>query len=117
MQVFCRTAAELQHSETPMPPKYDNAIVTGACGGLGQALAAELIAAGARVALVGLRVPVLQGLAASAPDRCGVYTPDVTDSSAMQAAACFRRWHGSPASRPSLPPTCARSPTSAACSA
>jgi len=63
--------------------KFENAVLTGACGGLGQALARELIAGGARVALVGLNRTVLDGLAALAPDRCAVYTPDVSDGSAM----------------------------------
>ena len=62
-------------------------MLTGACGGLGQALARELLAAGARVALVGMNREVLEGLAASAPGRCAVYTPDVADSAAMQALA------------------------------
>jgi len=66
---------------------FHNAVITGACGGFGQALARELIASGARVALVGLQGPVLHALAALAPDRCAVYTPDVSDASAMQAMA------------------------------
>ena len=66
---------------------FRNAVLTGACGGLGQALARELFAAGASVALVGLNREVLEALAASAPQRCAVYTPDVADSAAMQALA------------------------------
>ena len=66
---------------------FRNAVLTGACGGLGQALARELLAAGASVALVGLNREVLDALAASAPQRCAVYTPDVADSAAMQALA------------------------------
>lgn len=66
---------------------FHNAVVTGACGGLGQALARELIAGGARVALVGLQRPALEALAALAPDRCVVYQPDVSDATAMQAMA------------------------------
>lgn len=97
MRVFCRTAAELPHPNAPMPPKYDNAILTGACGGLGRALAAELIAGGARVALVGLDIGVLQKLAAAAPERCAIYTPDVTDPAAMQAmAGDWMQRHGTP---------------------
>lgn len=76
---------------------YRNAILTGACGGLGQALAVELIAGGARVALVGLREDVLLRLAAAAPERCVVYTPDVADPAAMQAmAADWTGRHGTP---------------------
>lgn len=97
MRVFCRTAAELPHPKPSMPRKYDNAILTGACGGLGHALAAELIAGGARVALVGLQVPVLERLAAAAPTRCAIYTPDVTDPIAMQAMATdWMQRHGTP---------------------
>jgi NAD(P)-dependent dehydrogenase (short-subunit alcohol dehydrogenase family) len=66
---------------------FHNAVVTGACGGLGQALARELIGAGARVALVGLQRPALEALAALAPERCAIYQPDVSDATAMQAMA------------------------------
>jgi NAD(P)-dependent dehydrogenase (short-subunit alcohol dehydrogenase family) len=66
---------------------FRNAVVTGACGGLGQALARELIAGGARVALVGLQRPALDALAALAPERCAIYQPDVSDAAAMQAMA------------------------------
>jgi NAD(P)-dependent dehydrogenase (short-subunit alcohol dehydrogenase family) len=68
-------------------PPFRNAVITGACGGLGQALARELLAAGAQVALVGMNRDVLEALAASAPGRCAIYTPDVADSVAMQALA------------------------------
>lgn len=76
---------------------YRNAVLTGACGGLGQALARELMAQGAAVALVGLNRAVLDELAALAPERCAIYTPDVADAAAMQA--CARDWmlrHGVP---------------------
>ena len=66
---------------------FKNAVVTGACGGLGQALARELISQGAAVALVGLHPCALQALAALAPDRCAIYTPDVANSPAIQAMA------------------------------
>ena len=70
-----------------MTATFQNAVLTGACGGLGQALARTLIGQGAAVALVGLHVPTLQALAAQAAGRCAVYTPDVADSAAMQAMA------------------------------
>lgn len=66
---------------------FQNAVITGACGGLGQALAGALLAQGAQVALVGLNRPVLEALAAQAPGRCRVYTPDVSDGTAMAAMA------------------------------
>lgn len=69
----------------PLP--FRNAVITGACGGLGQALARELLDAGAQVALVGMNREVLEALAASAPGRCAIYTPDVADSVAIQALA------------------------------
>ncbi len=70
-----------------MAATFQNAVLTGACGGLGQALARALIAQGASVALVGLHRPTLEALAELAPGRCAVYTPDVADSAAMQAMA------------------------------
>ena len=80
-----------------MQTTYGKAIVTGACGGLGQALAAELLAGGARVALVGLQQPVLERLSTVAPERCAIYTPDVADAAAMQAmAADWMARHGTP---------------------
>ena len=70
-----------------MAETFQNSVLTGACGGLGQALARELLSQGAVVALVGLHRPSLQAMAALAPGRCAVYTPDVADSTAMQAMA------------------------------
>jgi NAD(P)-dependent dehydrogenase (short-subunit alcohol dehydrogenase family) len=70
-----------------MTATFRNAVLTGACGGLGQALARELIAQGAAVALVGLHRPTLDALAALAPERCVAYTPDVADSTAMRSMA------------------------------
>jgi NAD(P)-dependent dehydrogenase (short-subunit alcohol dehydrogenase family) len=66
---------------------FRNIVLTGACGGLGQALAKQLIADGAQVALVGLQRPVLETLLAQAQQRCAIYTPDVADAGAMQAMA------------------------------
>jgi NAD(P)-dependent dehydrogenase (short-subunit alcohol dehydrogenase family) len=96
---FCQIAAKLRGSTIPPPMTrpYQNAVLTGACGGFGQALAAELVAGGARVALVGLQAPVLERLLSAAPQRCTIYTPDVTDSTAMQAmAADWMARHGTP---------------------
>ncbi len=70
-----------------MSPVFQNVVLTGACGGFGQALAYELLAAGARVALVGIDRPRLDALAATVPGRCAVYTLDVADAAAMQAMA------------------------------
>lgn len=76
---------------------FGNAVITGACGGLGQALARELIARGARVALVGMNRATLDALVALAPERCRAYTPDVSDAAAMAAmAADWLRHMGPP---------------------
>ncbi|MGY4827147.1 SDR family oxidoreductase [Sphaerotilaceae bacterium SBD11-9] len=79
------------------PASFSNAVVTGACGGLGQALARRLLARGAAVALVGLNRDALEALHCLAPERSRLYTPDVSDSAAVQAMA--RDWlaaHGTP---------------------
>ena len=69
----------------PLP--FRNAVLTGACGGLGQALARRLLAGGAQVALIGLDKGRLQALQALAPERAAVYTPDVSMPAQMQACA------------------------------
>lgn len=78
-----------------MSTHFKNIFLTGACGGLGQALARELLAEhgkngvgnNSKVALVGLNVEALSELHALAPDRTAIYTPDVADTSSMQACA------------------------------
>ena len=70
-----------------MPSRFHNVVLTGACGGLGQALGTTLLEAGARVALVGMDRARLDALVAQAPERSAVYTPDVADAAAMQAMA------------------------------
>ena len=81
---------------TPSSPSR-NAVITGACGGLGQALARRLLEGGAAVALVGLERPRLEALAATAPQRTRCYTPDVSDAAAMRAmAADWMARHGTP---------------------
>lgn len=76
----------------PAPP-FRHAVITGACGGLGQALARELLDAGASLTLVGLNREVLQRLADEVPGRVGIHIADVADSAAMRAvaAACIAR--------------------------
>ena len=49
---------------------FRNVVLTGACGGFGQALARALIDGGARVALVGLDTERLAALAAQGEGRC-----------------------------------------------
>lgn len=62
-------------------------LLTGACGGIGRALAGRYLRAGARVALLGRDEQVLSDLVSLAPDRTRAYTPDVTDAAAVQAVA------------------------------
>ena len=57
-----------------MPLAFHNVVLTGACGGLGQALARGLLAQGAQVALVGRDSAQLEMLAALAPGRSVVHT-------------------------------------------
>lgn len=74
-----------------------NVVLTGACGGLGGALARELLGNGASVALVGLQRETLDALAALAPGRSAVYLADVSDAQAMNAvAADWLARHGAP---------------------
>ncbi|MDM4768229.1 SDR family oxidoreductase [Pelomonas sp. SE-A7] len=80
---------------TPAP--FANAVVTGACGGLGQALARQLLASGAAVALVGLDRQRLQALQDLAPERALIYTPEVSDGAAIRAMALdWISRHGTP---------------------
>lgn len=67
--------------------QFSNAVITGACGGLGQALARELLGQGARVALLGLDRARLEALQALAPERSALYTLEVSDAAAMRAVA------------------------------
>jgi len=77
--------------------QFQNIVITGACGGFGQALARELLRGGASVALLGLDLQRLAELQALAPERCRVYTPDISNSAAMQAvAADWMAAHGAP---------------------
>jgi NAD(P)-dependent dehydrogenase (short-subunit alcohol dehydrogenase family) len=65
------------------------ALVTGAFGGLGRHFALTLVRAGARVGLVGRRVPAGEALAAeirAAGGKVAVHAMDVTDPHSVQAA-------------------------------
>ena len=75
-------------------PSFQCAVITGACGGLGQSLARQLLGSGAQVALVGLNHDTLKALQALAPERCRIYTPDVSNAQAIQAMAadCLHHW-------------------------
>ena len=74
-----------------------NVVITGACGGLGRALAQTLMSRDAAVALVGLNPSVLEDLRAHATRACAIYTPDVSDAAAMQAMASdWMTHHGVP---------------------
>jgi 3-oxoacyl-[acyl-carrier protein] reductase len=61
------------------------ALVTGASGGIGGAIAEALHAAGATVALSGTRTAPLQALAASLGSRAHVLTCDLSDPASVEA--------------------------------
>jgi len=62
-----------------------NAIVTGASGGIGGAIARNLHAAGATVAISGTRVDALDALASELGDRCHVAPCDLSDPAGPDA--------------------------------
>lgn len=61
------------------------ALVTGASGGIGSAIAKALHAQGAHVALHGTRAEKLQALAADLGERCAVTPADLSDPEAVTA--------------------------------
>src|SRR3954451_7107685 len=62
-----------------------SALVTGASGGIGAAIARALHAQGAKVALSGTRREALEALAAELGDRAAVCPPDLRDPAAADA--------------------------------
>ncbi|MBC8242560.1 MAG: 3-oxoacyl-[acyl-carrier-protein] reductase [Alphaproteobacteria bacterium] len=62
-----------------------SALVTGASGGIGGAIARQLHAAGANVGLSGTRVEALETLAAELGGRCAVLPCDLGDGAAVAA--------------------------------
>jgi short-subunit dehydrogenase len=72
-------------------------IITGASSGFGIALARLYLQRGATVGLIARRKSALEQLASESPSRVSIYTADVRDSTAMQAAAAdFIGRHGEP---------------------
>jgi short-subunit dehydrogenase len=69
------------------PTAPPDVVLTGACGGIGRAIATRYLDAGARVALLGRDEAVLDELHALAPDRSRVHTADVSDPDQMCAVA------------------------------
>lgn len=61
------------------------ALVTGASGGIGQAIAAKLSAQGARVALSGTRQAVLEEVAAGLPGETYIATCNLSDAESVAA--------------------------------
>jgi 3-oxoacyl-[acyl-carrier protein] reductase len=61
------------------------ALVTGASGGIGQAIARALHQAGAKIVVTGTRQPALEALAAELGERAFVATADLTDPGAGEA--------------------------------
>lgn len=70
------------------------AVITGAGGGIGQALVARLCQGGARLLLVGRQGAALQGLEQRFPDQVEVVLADITDPSGRQAIASAARGFG-----------------------
>lgn len=64
-----------------------NVFITGASSGIGEALAREYAAQGARLGLVARRQPLLDQLAATLPGQHERYAVDVNDRDALIAAA------------------------------
>lgn len=62
-------------------------VITGAARGLGAEIARQAHARGARVALVGRRLPALEELAAELGEGTAAFCADVTDAAALRAAA------------------------------
>ena len=62
-----------------------NALVTGATGGLGQAIARALHAAGANVALSGTRAEALEALAAELGERASPVPANLAEAAAVEA--------------------------------
>ncbi|WP_447036079.1 SDR family oxidoreductase [Streptomyces sp. DSM 118878] len=74
------------------------AVVTGAARGIGEAVATELAARGAKVALLGLEERGLARVAAALPTASGHWHVDVTDDAAMARVAREVRGRLGPAS-------------------
>ena len=65
--------------------KYKNALVTGASGGIGSAIARRLHAAGAKVALSGTRQEPLESLANDLGERAYILPCNLNDMAAVEA--------------------------------
>src|SRR5438876_11254670 len=63
-----------------------SALITGAARGIGEAVARELVARGARVSLVGLEPERLEALAAELGDGHAWFEADITDPDSLDAA-------------------------------
>jgi len=76
-------------SDAPAPAMFDltgqSALVTGASGGIGGAIARALHRQGATVALSGTRRDALDALAAELGERAQVFTADLADPAAPEA--------------------------------
>ena len=63
----------------------DHALITGATGGIGQAIARAFHAQGAHVYLSGRRIEVLQGIKNELQDRCHILPMDLLDRHSIDA--------------------------------
>lgn len=70
-------------------------LITGASGGIGQALVARLAQGGARLLLVGRQLAALEDLAQRFPDQIELVCADITEASGREAVlAAARRFGG-----------------------
>lgn len=68
-----------------------HALVTGGGSGIGAAIARQLLAAGAKVTVLGRRLDVVQALAAEQPERLHAVSADVSDAAQVAAAIASAR--------------------------
>jgi NAD(P)-dependent dehydrogenase (short-subunit alcohol dehydrogenase family) len=75
----------------PQGPKGRHALVTGGGSGIGAAIARQLVAAGARVTVLGRRLDVVQDLAGEQPEQLHAVSADVSDAAQVNAAFASAR--------------------------
>jgi NAD(P)-dependent dehydrogenase (short-subunit alcohol dehydrogenase family) len=78
---------------TPLTHSFSgrHALVTGGGSGIGAAIARQLVAAGAKVTVMGRRHDVLDALVAAAPDQFHAVVADVADATQVTAAFASAR--------------------------